>query len=214
MRRRVLEELLSTLRAGASFSQALERLPGHFPRIYVAIVQSSERTGDLQRALSRYLDYERKFDHVRKKIVSVLLYPAILLIAGSLVLAFLLFYVVPRFARIYDDSSRSLPLFSSLLMALGGWIERHGWIALPLALAACLAMRLRGFAAVHARPPGPAPLARPASGRADEALPARPALRHPRHAAALRNSDRHGSRHGRGRACRATSSCSLRAPAR
>jgi len=140
MRRRVLEEVLSALRAGASFSQALERLPGHFPRIYVAIVQASERTGDLQRALARYLDHERKFDHVRKKIVSALLYPAILLIAGSLVLAFLLLYVVPRFARIYDDSSRSLPLFSSLLMALGGWIERHGWIALPLALAASLAI--------------------------------------------------------------------------
>jgi len=138
-RRRVLEELLSSLRAGASFSQALERLPAHFPRIYVAIVHASERTGDLQRALARYLDYERKFDHVRKKIVSALLYPAILAIAGSLVLTFLLFYVVPRFARIYDDTSRSLPLFSSLLMALGSWIERHGWIALPIAVVLCLA---------------------------------------------------------------------------
>src|SRR4029077_5402031 len=139
LRRRVLEEVLSALRAGASFSQALERLPGHFPRLYVAIVHASERTGDLQRALARYLDYERKFDHVRKKIVSALLYPAILAIAGSLVLAFLLFYVVPRFARIYDDTSRSLPLFSSLLMSLGAWIERHGWIAFPIVVALCLA---------------------------------------------------------------------------
>jgi general secretion pathway protein F len=140
LRRRVLDNVLSVLRTGASFSQAIERLPRHFPRIYVAIVQASERTGDLQRALSRYLEHEGRFDLVRKKIASALLYPAVLAVAGSLVLAFLLFYVVPRFARIYEDGSRSLPLFSSLLMALGGWIERHDWSVLAVFITLCAAL--------------------------------------------------------------------------
>jgi general secretion pathway protein F len=139
LRRRVMNDVLSALRSGTSLSQAIERMPAHFPRIYVAIVRASERTGDLQRALARYLEYEGRFDLVRKKVASALLYPAVLVVAGSLVLAFLLFYVVPRFARIYEDASRSLPLFSALLMALGGWIERHGWIALPLGAALCAA---------------------------------------------------------------------------
>src|SRR5688572_7794377 len=110
-RRRVLEEILSSLRSGASFSQAVDRLPRHFPRVYVAIVQASERTGDLRRALDRYLDYEAKFAQLRKKVASAIVYPAVLMVAGSLVLSFLLFYVVPRFARVYEDMSGTLPFF-------------------------------------------------------------------------------------------------------
>jgi general secretion pathway protein F len=134
-RRRVVEEMLSALRSGESFSQAVARLPEHFPAIYVAIVRASERTGDLQRSLSRYLDYEQRFDQVRKKVASALIYPAVLLVVGSLVLAFLMFYVVPRFARIYEDISGGLPFFSAILLNVGGWIERHGWIAFGLTLA-------------------------------------------------------------------------------
>lgn len=135
LRRRVMQDILSSLRTGESFSQAIARLPAHFPGIYVAIIEASERTGDLRRALNRYLDYEGKFEQVRKKIVSALLYPAILVVVGTLVLAFLLFYVVPRFARIYEDVSGHLPFFSAILMTVGGWIERHGWVALALLVA-------------------------------------------------------------------------------
>jgi general secretion pathway protein F len=134
-RRRVIEELLGALRAGESFSQAIARLPADFPPIYAAIVRASERTGDLQRALRRYLDYEQRFDAVKKRVASALLYPAVLVVVGSAVLLFLMFYVVPRFARIYEDVSGKLPLFSSLLLTLGSAIERHGWLVLALLLA-------------------------------------------------------------------------------
>jgi general secretion pathway protein F len=134
-RRRVLDSILSTLNAGQTFSQAIARLPMHFPRVYVAIVHASERTGDLQRALQRFLDYEQKFDHVRKKVASALLYPAILIVVGTLVLTFLMFYVVPRFARIYEDMSSNLPFFSQLLFTLGGWIDRHGWMVAGIVIA-------------------------------------------------------------------------------
>jgi len=144
-RRRVIEELLSGLRAGESFSQAVGRLPGHFPRIYAAVVRASERTGDLRRALARYLEYEDKFDRVRKKISAALLYPAVLVVAGTLVLTFLMFYVVPRFGRIYEDLSGNLPLFSGLLLAVGGFIERHGWLVGAL-LAAAVAAAAYGLA--------------------------------------------------------------------
>lgn len=146
--RRVTGGLLSALRAGESFSQALARFPEQFPPIYAAVVRASERTGDLQRALLRYIEYEQKFERVRKKLVSALLYPAVLVIVGTLVLMFLVFYVVPRFSRVYENLSQELPFFSGLLLAAGAWIERHGWITLGLAattaaLAACGLSRRR-----------------------------------------------------------------------
>jgi general secretion pathway protein F len=143
VRRRVLEEVLGALRSGESFSQAVARLPEHFPPVYGAIVRASERTGDLQRSLSRYLEYEQRFAQVRKKVAAALIYPTVLVVVGAAVLAFLMLYVVPRFARIYEDIAGGLPLFSAVLLNVGGWIERNGWSVLGIALAL---LALAGYA--------------------------------------------------------------------
>jgi len=72
-------------------------------------------------ALGRYIAYQEELERVRKKIVSASIYPVILVGVGGLVLAFLMFYVVPRFARVYEDMAGTLPLFSKLLLAFGGF---------------------------------------------------------------------------------------------
>lgn len=123
--RRVLAELLEALRRGESFSQSVARFPGAFSSLYVATLRSSERTGNLKEALSRYVTYREELDRVKKKVIAALLYPAILVTVGALVLAFLLFYVVPRFARVYDEISTELPFFSALLLSSGRWIEQN-----------------------------------------------------------------------------------------
>ena len=133
--RRVLAHVLDTLYRGETFSQALTRFPEHFSALYVATIRSAERTGSLKEALSRYVAYQEELDKVRKKLLAASIYPTILLVAGTLVLAFLLFYVVPRFARVYEDVAIELPLFSAALLALGRWVRDHG--ALVFALVAC-----------------------------------------------------------------------------
>ena len=124
--RRVLTELLAALYRGEALSQAVARQPLAFPPLFIATLRSSERTGNLKEALGRYIAYQEELDKVRRKVVAALLYPAILLVVGSLVLAFLLFYVVPRFARVYEDISTGLPFFSRLLLTAGRWIESNG----------------------------------------------------------------------------------------
>lgn len=135
--RRVLTELLGALYRGEALSQAVARVPRAFPPLFVATVRSSERTGNLKEALSRYIAYQEELDKVRRKVLAALIYPAILLVVGALVLSFLLFYVVPRFARVYEDISTGLPVFSSLLLSTGRWIENNG-LATTLLLAIAL----------------------------------------------------------------------------
>src|SRR6185369_2169335 len=134
--RRVLEDLLEALRRGEPLSLAVSRFPEAFSSLYVATVRSSERTGNLKEALARYVAYAEEFDRVRRKVATAMLYPAILAIVGTLVLCFLLFYVVPRFARVYDEISADLPFFSALLLGVGRAVEEHG-LALATGLAAC-----------------------------------------------------------------------------
>jgi general secretion pathway protein F len=133
--RRVLERLLDAMREGMSFSQSLSRLSEHFSPLYIATVRSSEQTGNVKEALSRYVTYLEEIDRVRKKVISALIYPAILTGAGGLVLSFLIFYVVPRFARVYEGISKDLPVFSKALLALGRAVTQHGWLIAILALA-------------------------------------------------------------------------------
>lgn len=126
-RQAVLAGVLAAIYRGESFSHAVGRLPQHFPPLYVATVRASERTGNIREALSRYVAYQEEVDRVRKKVVSASIYPAILIVVGTLVLAFLMFYVVPRFARVYESISGELPFFSQLLLAAGRAVQDHGW---------------------------------------------------------------------------------------
>jgi general secretion pathway protein F len=91
----------------------------------VATIKASERTGNVREALGRYIAYQEELERVRKKIVSASIYPAILMIVGVLVIGFLMFYVVPRFAKVYEDMASTLPFFSQLLLGFGNFVGHH-----------------------------------------------------------------------------------------
>jgi general secretion pathway protein F len=124
--RGVLERLLAGLREGKRFSNVLAAQPDLFPPLYVGIVRAAEGTSDLPRALSRYIDYQQRIDTVRSKIVSASIYPVILLMVGGGVSAFLIGYVVPKFAEVYHGAGRSLPWMSQLLLDWGQFASSHG----------------------------------------------------------------------------------------
>lgn len=141
--RRVLEGIYTALMQGTSFSAALATQDAAFPPLYIASIRASEKTGDLPEALGRYLAYEQQTDAVRKKVVSASVYPAILIGVGLLVALFLLIYVVPRFAAVYEDTGRDLPWMSALMLAWGRFLDHH---ALTVVLAAVAAVALAVYA--------------------------------------------------------------------
>ncbi|HWA38660.1 MAG TPA: type II secretion system F family protein [Burkholderiales bacterium] len=121
----VLSGLIGAIRRGEPFSQAVAAFPQHFPPLYVATVRASERTGNVREALGRYIAYQEELDKVKKKVVSATIYPAILAIVGALVVGFLMLYVVPRFARIYEDMAGTLPFFSRMLLGFGSFVGNN-----------------------------------------------------------------------------------------
>ncbi len=136
--RAVLERIVAILRQGRTLSYALEQFPTAFSALYIATVRASERTSDLGPALSRYVDYQNQVDALRKRIVNASIYPLLLIGVGGLVTLFLLFYVVPRFGRLYEERSADLPFFSKMLLSWGQLVGNHGGLTLAL---------LAGFAA-------------------------------------------------------------------
>ena len=144
--RGVLERLLSGLREGKRFSSLLAEQADVFPPLYVGIVRAAEGTSDLPRSLQRYIDYQSRIDTVRNKLVSAAIYPSILLVVGGGVSIFLITYVVPRFASIYEGTGRSLPWMSQALLNWGKFAAAHG---LPL-LAGAVTVAVTGGMALRA----------------------------------------------------------------
>jgi general secretion pathway protein F len=133
-RQQVLSGIVAALNRGEPFSQAAAGFPEAFPPLYVATIKAAERTGDVPEALARTIEYMEELERVKKKVVSASIYPAILLGVGVLVMGFLLLYVVPRFAQVYEDMAGNLPFFSQLLLAFGGFIGRNASVMVSLFL--------------------------------------------------------------------------------
>jgi general secretion pathway protein F len=123
--RSILSRMLAGLREGKRFSQVLAEQSDLFPPLYIGIIKAAEGTSDLPRSLTRFIDYQQRIDSVRSKVVSAAIYPLILLCVGGGVSCFLIGYVVPRFAEVYQGAGRSLPWMSQLLLDWGQFAAAH-----------------------------------------------------------------------------------------
>lgn len=123
--RSVFTRLLEGLREGKRFSGVLADQPELFPPLYVGIVRAAEGTSDLPRSLARYIDYQQRIDMVRGKIISSAIYPVILMLVGGGVSLFLMAYVVPRFAEVFQGTGRQLPWMSAMLFEWGNFAGHH-----------------------------------------------------------------------------------------
>jgi general secretion pathway protein F len=138
--RQVIDRVVELLRQGEGFAQALQEFPHIFPPLFIATVRSNEKTGGLVEALARYAHYHKQMDEVRAKLVSALIYPALLFVVGSGVALFLMFYVVPKFRRVFEDMGGDLPFFSRMLVEWGRAVDSYGALValLIVAMVACV----------------------------------------------------------------------------
>lgn len=127
--KRTIGDIRDAVRGGAALSTALERQHGVFGKLYINMVRAGEAGGSLQDTLSRLADYLERSRQMRSRVINALIYPAILLAMVSLSLLFLLGYVVPQFAAMYDSLDAQLPMFSRLVIGLGVFV-RDWWIVL------------------------------------------------------------------------------------
>jgi type IV pilus assembly protein PilC len=106
------------VRNGALLSEAFRR-QGVFPPIYVTSVLAGERSGSLAEVLDRYISYQRLALAVRKKVIVSLIYPSLLMVLVCGLVVFLVTYVVPNFAQLYQSMSAQLPRMTQILIAVG-----------------------------------------------------------------------------------------------
>jgi type IV pilus assembly protein PilC len=137
----ILRQIRDDVKGGAALSTAMERHGRSFPHLYIASIRAGERTGDLPRTIRRYIQYLKRVDSIRKKVVSALFYPSILVLFAFMAITLLLLYVVPTFAQVYADAGSQLPLPTRILIELTSIMKKSAPFAVLLGFFAAAAYR-------------------------------------------------------------------------
>src|SRR6201998_3273454 len=125
-----LQNVAARVRTGESISAAFEA-QGGFPVIYTTTLLAGERSGNLEEVLGRFLSFQRISLTFRKKLAASLIYPAVLIVLVFALFIFLISFVVPRFAQLYDQIGSSLPSITLWLLAIGNFAQKYVLYVLP-----------------------------------------------------------------------------------
>ena len=125
-----LAAVVADLQAGQPLSAALRSQPQAFDELFIAVVESAEKTGQTERALHEHATYLASVEDLRGKLVGASIYPALLVVSGTAVVLFLLIFVMPRFAGLLEGTAggaAELPAASRWLIGIGSFSGAHPW---------------------------------------------------------------------------------------
>jgi type IV pilus assembly protein PilC len=133
--KKLLDDIVEQVNQGVDLSTALARHPRTFPRLFVAMIQAGEKSGQLPKMLTRAANYLKDEQEIVRKVKGAVTYPCIMLGFAVLTTIFLLVFVLPRFTSIYASKGAALPLPTKIMMGASDALI-YNWMYLAPATAA------------------------------------------------------------------------------
>jgi type II secretory pathway component PulF len=124
----VSKELKTEVTEGRSLSDAMAKQPHIFSDLYVNMVRAGEQSGSLVQVLRRMAGHLSQFAEVQAKFTSALVYPALVMVVGAGIIAFFMFFMMPRFMTIFSGFGVDLPLPTKMLMAFSNFLLGYWWL--------------------------------------------------------------------------------------
>jgi type II secretory pathway component PulF len=128
--RAIVQDVIRVLKSGKSLADSLGTKPDYFSELYVNMVRAGEASGSLAAVFERLAEFERTRDDLRNYIISSMVYPALLAIVGTISVIFLLTFVVPRFAQVFQDSHLKIPLPTKIMLESSKVVKTYGWMVI------------------------------------------------------------------------------------
>ena len=123
--RHVLADVRDKVNSGASLSDAFADQGDLFPRLYWTSLKAGEKSGEIESVLRRYLKYQKTVMALSRKVLSTMVYPAILILLSALLIAILMVVVIPRFQEFYADFGGNLPLLTVIVIRVAGFLREN-----------------------------------------------------------------------------------------
>ena len=130
----VIADVRSEVEGGVVLSQALAQHPKVFSRLFVAMVEAGESSGTLDTVLDRVALQIEKETQIKRRVRGAMIYPAVVITFASLVLTFMLMFIIPVFVRVFDQLNGQLPFLTRMVMH-ASYALRHWWFLIFPAIA-------------------------------------------------------------------------------
>lgn len=140
--KRTLSHIREQVTEGTSLADALKAHPRIFTDLYVNMVRAGEASGALDLVLLRLADYTESYAALRDKVRSALTYPILMAIVGTSIMFFLLSYVVPKVTKIFAENKAALPMMTTALLAISGFMQDYWWLVVGTIIAVAFSIRL------------------------------------------------------------------------
>jgi len=134
----VLDDVYERVRGGSSLSEAFEAHGSMFPGVYTASLLAGEKSGSLEQVIRRYVAYVKVVATVRRKTISALVYPTILLVLSLVVVSIIVLRVVPQFTAFYEQFGEDLPLSTRMIVAFSEVVRAYMWLLVATVLGGAL----------------------------------------------------------------------------
>jgi len=128
--RAVLTDIKERINAGASLSEAFAEQGDAFPRLYWTSLKAGEKSGEIEAVLRRYLKYQKTLIGISRKVVTTLVYPAILIALSLGLIGILMTFVIPRFATLFEDFNAELPLLTLIVINVATFLRHNIFLIL------------------------------------------------------------------------------------
>jgi type IV pilus assembly protein PilC len=139
--RGVLTEIRDRVKSGEDLSEAFAAYGDLFPRLYPATLKAGERSGELEQVIRRFLRYMKLVLDARRRVVSALIYPAVLVCLSIAMIIVMAIFVVPKFQVFFENLDVELPLITRIVLAVSSFAS-HNWpILLALVLGTVFSFR-------------------------------------------------------------------------
>jgi type IV pilus assembly protein PilC len=133
--RSVLLEVRDKVKSGVDLSEAFAEHGDLFPRLYPASLKAGERSGELELIIRRFIRYMRLVLDARRRVISALIYPAVLVCLSIAMIAVMSIYVVPKFMGFFSELDAELPLITQIVLAISRFANSN-WVVILLAVGA------------------------------------------------------------------------------
>jgi general secretion pathway protein F len=137
--KRIVSEVKTRVNEGSSLADALAQHGRVFGNLYVNMVRAGEASGALDAVLARLADFTEGQAKLRQRVVGTLIYPVIMTVIGSGILALLMTVVVPKVTKIFDSMKVTLPWTTRLLIFSSNLLSDWWWLLIPLAIGGVVA---------------------------------------------------------------------------
>ena len=124
----VLDNVHDKVKAGTALSDAFGEHGSLFPAVYSASLLAGERSGNLEQVIRRYVGYEKVVGAVRRRTISALIYPAILVTMMIVLIGIIVLKVVPSFSDFYANFGRQLPLSTRIIVGFSKFVAANFWL--------------------------------------------------------------------------------------